>query len=89
MENQLPEGASLGSLRYQAKVLLAAYRAGDPEAMERLRRPNGGKPRLHDVQRYLAKEYGFTSWRALVEHIEALRTPVEPVLQENEILTES
>ena len=77
MSKQLPERANLTHLRKQAKDLLQAFRAGEPEAIERLSRPGGGVPRLHDVQRALAREYGFASWRNLVEHIESTRTDAE------------
>lgn len=77
MAQQLPERANLTHLRKQAKDLLQAFRAGDPGAVERLKRPNGGVPRLHDVQRTLARDYGFPTWRDLVEHIESRRKEEE------------
>lgn len=71
MSQQLPERANLAHLRKQAKDLLQAYRNGDPDAVGRLNKEKAGVPRLHDVHRVLAREYGFPSWRQLVEHVEA------------------
>lgn len=57
---QIPDAPSLEWLRKQAKQRLAKLRATIPDA------------RLADAQFELAKEYGFTSWRVLKSHIEAL-----------------
>jgi ankyrin repeat protein len=56
----LPESPSLEWLRKQAKTRLAELRRGDPGA------------KLADAQFQLAKEYGFSSWRALKAHLDAL-----------------
>lgn len=58
----LPDAPSLEWLRKQAKQRLAKLRATNPDA------------RLADAQFELAKEFGFTSWRALKAHIETLTT---------------
>jgi ankyrin repeat protein len=56
----LPESPSLEWLRKEAKRRLAQLRASDPSA------------KLADAQFALAKEYGFSSWRALKAHIDSL-----------------
>lgn len=87
MSRTLPAQASLRQLRTQAKDLLKASRAADPQALERLRQ---GLPRLakapdadvvdaqctlQDVQFVLAREYGFADWTALRDHVEV--TPAD------------
>ena len=56
----LPDAPSLEWLRKQAKQRLAQLRA------------TNGDAQLTDAQFDLAKEYGFSSWRALKAHIDAL-----------------
>jgi len=56
----LPDKPSLDWLRKQAKRRLGELQAGNPSAQ------------LADAQFDLAKQYGFTSWRALKAHIDAL-----------------
>ena len=68
----LPENASLGQLRAQAKELRRAYAGGNPAALARLRaaRPDAdpaAEPQLRDAQFVIAREYGFDGWRELVE----------------------
>jgi ankyrin repeat protein len=55
----LPEAANLDWLRKQAKRQLRELRRSDPKA------------KLADAQFALAKQYGFSSWRALKAHIDA------------------
>lgn len=55
--------------RRRAKELLRAARAGDRAALARLRQDR--PPRLADAQRAVAQDLGFTSWPALVGHVEA------------------
>jgi ankyrin repeat protein len=57
---QLPESPSLEWLRKQAKRRLEELRRSDPAA------------KLADAQFELAKEHGFTSWRALKAHVDSL-----------------
>lgn len=79
----LPSDPSLAHLKYQAKDLLRARRAGDPEAFQRIREFH---PRFHDAtdahireaefalsdaQLAVAREYGFGSWARLRAHLEA------------------
>lgn len=54
---------SLEQLRKQAKELLRAHRAADPDALARLPQPT---PQLADAQHALAKELGYLNWAALV-----------------------
>jgi ankyrin repeat protein len=76
MSKQLPDRPNLDHLRKQAKELIASYRSGDPEAIERFKQLPGktGKPALHDAQSVVAREYGFSSWRELVGHIEEVNS---------------
>src|SRR5438093_3694336 len=53
---QLPPRPNLDQLKRQAKELLQAGKA----------------PALHDAQTMLARQYGFKSWNALRDHVEAL-----------------
>jgi ankyrin repeat protein len=57
---ELPENPNLEWLRKQAKTRLAELRRVNPGA------------RLAEAQFEIAKRYGFSSWRALKEHIDSL-----------------
>jgi ankyrin repeat protein len=70
----LREHPDLDQLRRQAKELLAAYRAGDAEAVTEVayyyRGADPASFALHDAQLTLARAYGFESWpklKALVD----------------------
>lgn len=68
----LPDNASLGQLRAQAKELRRAYAGGNPAARARIRdvRPDAepaAEIQLRDAQFVIAREYGFDGWRELVE----------------------
>jgi ankyrin repeat protein len=73
----LPDRVSLVQLRKQAKALLAAWRAGDPEALALARgfHPRGDRPpteewpALADAQVVVAGRHGFASWARLVHHL--------------------
>lgn len=78
----LPASPDLAQQRKRAKALLKAVRAGDEEAISRLRY---GHPRLvnatagelrtaklHDAQWVIAREYGFSSWIKLKRHIDEI-----------------
>lgn len=56
----LPDRPNLPWLRKQAKTRLAELRLGNPDA------------KLAEAQFEIAKEYGFSSWRALKAHLDAL-----------------
>jgi hypothetical protein len=64
----LPPAPSLEQLRKQAKDLLRAVRAGDPDALARVAAsgPRPGEPlRLSGAQLVVAREHGFPSWPRL------------------------
>jgi hypothetical protein len=73
----LPPRPHLGNLKKQAKLLLAAWRAGDPQAVAAIRQwhPRGeiliaaGRHTLADAQLVVARGYGFASWAGLVRHV--------------------
>ena len=70
----LPENASLGQLRAQAKELRRAYAGGSPAALARVRavRPDtelSAGFALRDAQFVIAREYGFDGWRELVQEV--------------------
>src|ERR1700722_19581953 len=78
---QLPERANLAQLKKQAKTLLRAARAKDPDALQRFQAlpalaqmaatdPGVMNLALHDAQFVIAREYGFKSWKELREHVE-------------------
>ncbi len=79
----LPDRANIDHLRKQAKALLRAYRAGDPDAVARFGRALPAAAgsssatiassgyRLHDAQSCLAREYGFASWANLTSYVDA------------------
>lgn len=76
---RLPQRASLAQLRKQAKELLRAYQSGDPDVRQRFRqhitRPSVARSQqvlLADAQFVLAREYGFETWAALVQHVTSL-----------------
>lgn len=84
----LPASPNLEQQKKQARELLDAWHAGDPDALKRLReihpRFDGDAPirtadlALHDAQLVLAREYGFTSWAKLKEHIDAVSSATDP-----------
>jgi ankyrin repeat protein len=70
----LPDNPSLVQQKKQAKELLQSFDAGDAEAAARIRALLPDKPQiaLADAQFVVAREYGFTNWSALKQHIEEL-----------------
>jgi ankyrin repeat protein len=97
MKRQLPSRASLEQLKNQAKDLLKALKSGDVEAIRRITENHPRFSRVADseiraarftlsgAQLVIAREYGFTSWPKLKEHVDsaALQTgdPVEQFKQ--------
>jgi ankyrin repeat protein len=81
----LPARPDLAQQQKQAKELRRAFAAGDAEAHERIRAalPDKEHVALADAQFVIAREYGFTNWAELRQHIEqrakASRTPLERV----------
>src|SRR5258705_3773279 len=69
----LPSPADLSQQKKQAKELLQSFKSGDAEALARVRAvlPDKRKIALADAQLVLAREYGFTNWAALKQHIES------------------
>ncbi len=82
MARSLPSRPNLDHLRHEAKAILKAHRRGDKSVCETLRllhrfadAPDqeilSGHLALHEVQYALGLCYGFESWNALKEHVEA------------------
>jgi ankyrin repeat protein len=84
-DKQLPGRPNLEQYKKQAKELLQAHRAADPEAIRRIHRHH---PTLHrlpvadiacahftltDAQLILAREHGFESWPKFAAHLETHR----------------
>jgi ankyrin repeat protein len=84
MNKQLPTRPNLEQYRKQAKDLLAAHRAAEPSALERIKHHH---PTLHklslseistapfaltDAQLILAREHSFESWPKFAAHIETI-----------------
>ncbi len=79
--HRLPERPDLSQLKRQAKELLRSSRTRDPKALARFRTLPAFRDRtddelgreelaLHDAQSVIAREHGFSSWRALREAVE-------------------
>ena len=78
----LPARPDLDHLKHEAKALRAAFLAGDPEALERVRAALGVATttiKLTDAQRILAREYGFPTWARLRAHVRAARGGADAV----------
>jgi len=76
----LPSTPNLAQQKKQAKELLQAFTAGDPEARDRVRAvlPDKQRIALGDTQFVLAREYGFADWSALRQHIDAIEEQQRP-----------
>ncbi len=84
MPKSLPARPNLEQLRNQAKDLLKSFKSGDPEAILRIQENHPQRSKaskandratglsLSDAQRVIAREYGFTSWPKLKEHVDSL-----------------
>ena len=79
MSKSLPSRPSLEQLKRQAKDLRNQFLAGDRTAVEHVRqfhpdfnKSNRDEFRLHDALLVIAREYGFTSWPKLKEHVESV-----------------
>lgn len=91
MSAQLPPHPHLDVLKKQARRLLNAHDAGEPEAVARVQAVLADLPpaaaqtfALRHAQQVLAREYGFTSWQAMVDHIghpgdESASVPAAPL----------
>lgn len=76
MSRQLPPQPHLDVLKKQARQLLNDHQAARPEAVERVRATLADLPpkaaesfTLRHAQQVVAREYGFTSWQALADHV--------------------
>jgi ankyrin repeat protein len=72
MSRKLTPNSTLENLRREAKRWLKALRAHDAAARVRLERvtPNApANPTLREVQHALAREYGYSGWIALKQHV--------------------
>src|SRR5258706_2947528 len=90
---QLPPRPNLEQLKKQAKSLLDAAQARDPDALRRfaILAALAGKSldeivafglALHDAQSAIAREHGFTSWNALREEVESRTLSFDAALEE-------
>src|SRR6516162_9326458 len=82
MKRQLPSRPNLDQLKHQARDLLNAHRAGDEEALRRIRESHPRLARvaeadvrsarftLSGAQLVIAREYGFVSWPQLKEYVQ-------------------
>ena len=85
---ELPARPSLEQYKKQAKDLLKACKAGDPETVQQVQKhhphPNklsgsgALKPKLTlaDAQITIAREHGFESWPKFAKHIEELAAQI-------------
>jgi hypothetical protein len=70
---QLRENPNIDQLKRQAKDLLKAFLAGDPDAVAEVNahyRRRTPRFALHDAQLVLARSYGFDSWPKLKAYVE-------------------
>jgi hypothetical protein len=72
----LPERADIDQLRRQARELLRAAVAGEPEALARLRAVSE-RPTLAAAQLAIAREHGLPSWPALRSAVESRRPSID------------
>jgi ankyrin repeat protein len=82
MKRQLPSRPNLDQLKHQARDLLNAHRAGDEDAVRRIRESHprfaqasepdvrSARLTLSGAQLVIAREYGFASWPKLKEYVE-------------------
>ena len=84
---RLPDHPDAGQIRNQAKELQRSLVSGDPEARQRVLESHpkfAGRPAermegwtftLRDAQVTVAREYGFESWKALLEEVSGVEQP--------------
>jgi hypothetical protein len=72
----LPSRPNLEHLRHEARRLLRAAKAGDPDAIERIR-TFSDRITLSTAQLTIAREHGWVSWSAMRHHIEERRRILE------------
>lgn len=68
---KLPPEASLENLKKQAKSLLKAAKENDAVTLSRVRFyfDNPSSIGLQDAQLVIARDYGYSSWRKLRQHL--------------------
>jgi Ankyrin repeats (3 copies)/Ankyrin repeat len=82
MPTELPPHPDLEFLKKQAKALLQDFRQGDPDASEKFTSlPLKTPPKLSDAQHWIAREYGFDSWRELKKQVELLSENIDDPLK--------
>jgi hypothetical protein len=76
MSKQLPPNPHLDVLKKQARQLLNAFQAEEPEAFERIEQALPDLPpsarevfTLRQAQQVVAHEHGFSSWQRLAQHV--------------------
>ena len=76
MSRQLPSQPHIDVVKKQAKALLSDHQAGQAEAVGRVSAVVADLPpgaiqafSLRHAQQVLAREYGFSSWQAMADHI--------------------
>jgi ankyrin repeat protein len=81
---KLPVRPHLEQYKKQAKELIKAWKAGEPEAIQRIQKNHprilnlpktrfrNAKLALADAQLVLAREHGFESWPKFAKHVEAM-----------------
>jgi len=76
----LPPRPNLEHLKKQAKELLHSVQTQDPAAAERFRSLGiaSAGARLADAQHVVAREYGFSTWTSLKEHVESVDAEPDP-----------
>ena len=90
---ELPARPNLEQLKKQAKSLLDAAKAGEPDALQRfavlpslanksLSEIAASDPALHDAQSVIAREHEFPSWNALREEVESRTLSFEAAIDE-------
>src|SRR5437588_9251908 len=76
MSRKLPAKPNLEHLKEQAKDLLRKIQQGEPGAIERVRSlisfSAPASLKLADAQHVIARDYGFSSWPKLKEHVDSL-----------------
>jgi ankyrin repeat protein len=94
MKRQLPSRPNLDQLKHQARDLLNAHRAGDEEALRRIRESHPRIARLAEAdarsarftlsgaQLVIAREYGFVSWPQLKDHVEKITSETNDPVEE-------
>ena len=78
MYRVLPSATNLEGIKREATNLLYSLRQRDETALRRYYSfdPFAGmfEPRIDEEQFVIAREYGYSSWRRLMEHLGALPT---------------